>query len=531
MFSSSASELEALKEVALGKKPSLGQSAEFCYMLTRNGPTDHTAAYVYLSDPFIRRLTGPALKIAQMRRLQAKAELEALSAGDLLYRLDHRQAAPDLQTLLDGGYAPALSDPGTLKWENSIATDPTWGTAANLNSLTTQLPTAVTALEKKAYDQYRDQYERFWRQFFDPIAIRVDLKPEQEVETTVFILPLINSSIYNQVREVFRNQAGSPPLRRPVIEPAPIAMISMNLSEDMWIDFLDGVSEVVEDQLGINLPIWEQIGPGLHFGLADSNSVITFGSGELMNLFSAGRNLRGNEMLFVPLFGSLLTRPVVVALDLEDPKAARQALNSMVTGNLMQEQGFMDLNIDLVKITGEDRWLLRIQVGDVLFFTLGMEIQDRYLVFSNLPLNYHPKVTGSETLPVKDASLLLQPGAINETGPGFEASALDQARQQALAGLGVLNHYYMAGFSSLADALAESRRLFGYAPVHPSPGEFIWTERGPESSVFGSIWDHLQPPLDQVEPLGLLPQTEKVEVSMQLENEGLRTRLIWKGKK
>ncbi|WFB35599.1 hypothetical protein P3T73_15715 [Kiritimatiellota bacterium B12222] len=530
MFSSNAEELNLLKHVALGTTSNLGESAEFRYMLTQNSPTEHTAAYVYMSDPFIRRLTGPALKIAQMRRLQAKAEMEALSAGDLLYRMDHRKEAPDLQTLIDEGYAPAPTDLQNLVWANAIATNATWGTAANLNSLSSLLPSEVTMVEKGAYDQYRNRYQRFWRQFFDPIAIRVDLKPEQEVETTIFILPLINSSIYDQVRGIFRNQPGTPPMQRPVIEPAPIAMMSINLSEELWIEFLDGVSEVVEDQLGMNLPIWEQLGPGLHFGLADSNSVITFGSGELMGLFSAGSNMFNDEMLLLPLIGSLLTRPVVMAIDLQDPEASRRAMRSMETGVLMQENGFLDLHVNLIQITGADRWLLRIQVGDVLFFTLSMEIQDRYLVFSNLPLNYHPRVIGSENTQIKDASLLLQPGAINETGPGFKASALDQAREQSLAGLDVLNMYYMAGFTSLEDAMAESKRLFGYVPVHPAPGEFIWTEHGPRSSIFGGIYDSQQPPLDQVDTTGLLPQTERVEVSMQLENEGLRTRLTWKGK-
>ncbi|MDF3131227.1 hypothetical protein P0Y35_18630 [Kiritimatiellaeota bacterium B1221] len=530
IFSTQASELELIQQILQGNGNSLGRSAEFRYMLTQCAPTDETAAYVYLSDPFIRRLTGPALKIAQMRRLQAKARLEQFSAGDLLYRMDHRTAAPDLQTLVEQAYLPPSADIGNLQWKNSVATDPIWGSANHLPTLTGNLPEKVTHQEKKAYDNYRERYERFWRQFFDPIAVRVDLKPEQEVETTLFILPLINSSIYDNIRTFFRNQEGSAPLQRPVIDPAPIAMMSLNLSEELWIDFLEGVSDVVEDQLGMNLPIWEQLGPGLHVGLADSNSVITFGSGELMHLFGASTNMRGNEMLFLPLFGSLLTRPVVVAMDLQDPEAARRALRSLVTGTLMDDEGWLGLNVNLVKITGEDKWLLRIALEDMLFFTLSMEIQDRYLVFSNLPLNYHPTVTGSEALNFRDASVLLQPDAIQETGPGFEASALDQARKQALAGLGVLNLYYMAGFDSLEDAMATSQRLFGYVPVHPSPGEFIWTERGPESTVFGSITDTQQPPLDQVDTTGLFPQTEKVEVSMQLENEGLRTRVLWKGK-
>jgi hypothetical protein len=530
MIGSSAPELNRILQTQATPLNSLGASAEFRYMLTQCGPTDQTAAYVYLSDPFIRRLTGPALKIAQMRRLQAVAELEALSAGDLLYRMDHLQSAPDIQTLIENGYAPAPRRLKELSWQDGVATDATWGSAANPVSLSGLLPGEVSAAEKTAYDQYRDQYERFWRQFFDPIAVRVDIKPENEVETTVFILPLIHSSIYDTVRRFFPTDHHLAPGNAPQISPAPIAQMSLHLSEDMWIDFLEGIANVVERQLGLELPIWEQIGPGIHMGLADADAIITFGSGELMNLFSAGNNIRGNDMLFVPLIGSLFTRPVYIAIDLQDPVAAREALRGMVTGQLIEQNGFLDLSVNLVKITDADRWLIRLRLGDLLFITLSMEVQGDYLVFSNLPLSYAPQVTGSIPLPLRDATLTLHPEAIHETGPGFATSSLDKAREQAMAGLGVLNLYYMAGMRSLEEALAASQKRFGYVPVHPSPGEFKWTEAGPVSSVFGSLYSSEQPPLDQLDIPGLLPRTQRVDISMQLENEGLRTRLLWKGK-
>ena len=265
-------------------------------------------------------------------------------------------------------------------------------------------------------------------------------------------------------------------------------------------------------------------------GLADADAIITFGSGELMNLFSAGNNIRGNDMLFVPLIGSLFTRPVYIAIDLQDPVAALEALRGMVTGQLIEQNGFLDLSVNLVKITDADRWLIRLRLGDLLFITLSMEVQGDYLVFSNLPLSYAPQVTGSIPLPLRDATLTLHPEAIHETGPGFATSSLDKAREQAMAGLGVLNLYYMAGMRSLEEALAASQKRFGYVPVHPSPGEFKWTEAGPVSSVFGSLYSSEQPPLDQLDIPGLLPRTQRVDISMQLENECLRTLLLWKGK-
>ncbi|MFT5130933.1 MAG: hypothetical protein ACI8W8_004566, partial [Rhodothermales bacterium] len=50
--------------------------------------------------------------------------------------------------------------------------------------------TQVSKSEAKAYESYVANYSRFWRQFFDPIAIRLDDLGPRELELEVFILPL-----------------------------------------------------------------------------------------------------------------------------------------------------------------------------------------------------------------------------------------------------------------------------------------------------------------------------------------------------
>ncbi|MCC5845930.1 MAG: hypothetical protein JJU05_16910 [Verrucomicrobia bacterium] len=74
------------------------------------------------------------MKIGQYRRLHARAELEQLAAGHLLYQLDRRESAPDLQTLIESGYAPAPrhTPTETLAWDDGVAASPVWGTAARM---------------------------------------------------------------------------------------------------------------------------------------------------------------------------------------------------------------------------------------------------------------------------------------------------------------------------------------------------------------------------------------------------------------
>jgi hypothetical protein len=75
-------------------KGSLGRSDEFLYMLQQMGVQDSTEAYFYLSDSFIRQLVSAEVKVAQLRRMQARAEMEMLVAGALLYLLDGHKTVP-----------------------------------------------------------------------------------------------------------------------------------------------------------------------------------------------------------------------------------------------------------------------------------------------------------------------------------------------------------------------------------------------------------------------------------------------------
>lgn len=103
---------------------SLGQSAEFRYMLTQLPLTEKTRAYAYFSDPFIRRLVGPEVKLAQLRRLQARSQLESISAAALLYQVDGHSKPPTLETLRTLGYLPALPPPDCA-WTTACAPTPT----------------------------------------------------------------------------------------------------------------------------------------------------------------------------------------------------------------------------------------------------------------------------------------------------------------------------------------------------------------------------------------------------------------------
>lgn len=511
-------------------KGGLGKLAEFRYMLTQCGPGPDTRVFAYLSDPFIRRLTGPAVKIAQHRRLRARADLERLHAGALLHRQDTGEAAESLETLLESKYVAPLSlvKPEDLAFDQGVATHPDWGRVGRMPTLLDNMPESATSLEAAAYKEYRQRYERFWRQFFDPIAVNLESPGPETYRAEIFVLPLINSSIYDRLRQVLSTDGPVKPLARPAITPAPIAMLSLNPGEDAWLDMIEGLSDLFTDSLGVDLPVWEHLGPGLHLGIADSDSILTFGTGGLAGLFSSNRTPRGTDMMMIPMVASLFTRPTVLAVELDQPDVALEKMRRMRTGSGWKT-GWGGFKVNLTRIAGRDRWLLRFSMEELLFLTFSLEVQDGYLVVSNLPMTYRPRVEGRLDPSLHHAAARFDPAAAEQTRRAFAVAALDRARDGAYKGLGVLHAFHWSGVSTLEDALAQCATLFGFAPVHPAPGRFVDTPEGPESDTFGHLFEGRQPELEDIdEPFGLFPVLQKLDVAMQLEHEGFRGRITWK---
>ena len=114
--------------------------------------------------------------------------------------------------------------------ELGLAYSKSHGPLPDMKSLQETPVENVTPEEAEAYRRYVENYSRYWRQFFDPIAVRLDDTPAGELELTTFILPLIDSSIYTRLRGFLAEEDDSRPLLVPKIEPTPVLQFSVNLT-------------------------------------------------------------------------------------------------------------------------------------------------------------------------------------------------------------------------------------------------------------------------------------------------------------
>jgi len=531
LISTRRSELRsALALRASAGEGSLGRSKEFRAMLMQLPLRETSRGYLYFSDPFLRRLTGPEVKIGQLRRVLARGQLEAISAGALLHQLDHPNRKAGLQSLLKAGYVPQIrSDLAEVRLGDDQQTvSTTYGTPSSMKSLLELPVDRVTPTEAGAYATYRQNYERFWRQFFDPIAVRFDQTGVDSFEVETFILPLIDSSIYAGFREGIQTAESGLVMHVPVLHPEPVAVISANLTESTWVEFLDDIDDWLIRFLGLRSGLLDQLGPSLHLALADGDPIINTGSGDLLGSFSAGGLRMDNEMFTIPAIVALLTRPSSLLVEVKDREIVRHALRQLPTGDLPRQGGFFAFNSALTQVDGRDEWIYSLSIGGMLKLRYGIGLQEDYLVISNLPLTHRPTIQGARKAAHNGMCLRLAPRAAELLLPSLFAATVENQRHAALEGLGMLYPLVECGIDGPTQASALHEHLFGFAPLHPPGGRFQVENGTLTSSRFGHPGKVRQPAYAAGDrDFGVMRQIDALELSIQFERDGLRAQCNW----
>jgi hypothetical protein len=516
----------ALGLIRANGQGSLGRTSEFHYMLTKLAPAADTVAFGYLSDPFIRRLVGPATKIGQLRRMKARAELEALSAGALLYAADGHGGTPGLPDLLALGYVPeSFMVRDYALGEDLVAHSVAWGTPGGMATLLENPVDLVTEDEQKAYGDYVEAYNRFWRRYFDPIAVRLDGNAEKGYELTTFILPLLDSQMYSQLRELLPNGEGGAVLRVPQLSPAPVLMLSLNLGEKGWREVVKDFGAQMLEQLGIEGALLDYLGPSVHFAIYDADPVICLGSGDVLGAFGGAGAFGRGEMLAIPLVLSLATRPTQIAVELTDEDTVRDILRRVALGRRPEDH---DVSIEFYGVGDGDSWTGSFGLAGLVKVRFGVEIRNGYLIISNIPWLGETTVANVGQADLNAAMLQVFPGAVREQLPGLFTSAMEGARAAAMHGLGHVEPFVVAVAASPDEAGELHKKLFGFAPRHPDGGRWVLQDGHAASSEFGTWWRQRQPAYHpEAGDFGLLGGLGTLSVNTQFEDDGLRVTCRW----
>ncbi len=507
-------------------KGSLGNSSEFLYMQQQLTIGDQTRAYLYFSDPFIRRLVSPAVKVAQLRRMEARAEMEILAAGAMLYLLDGHRHVPGKQQLIDRGYVPRYLEKRDYTISDElIVSSEEFGTIADLTPLQPDAVTHVSESESSAYAGFVDNYTNYWRQFFDPIAIRLDEVGENAFEMQSFILPLLDSRVYGEVRDALVTNSTASELAIPSVTPAPSMMLSLNVNDDLRVGLSQGLADMLVEYTSVDPEIFDSIGSGIHLAVQDSTPIVALGGGDVWGAVSKEMlNLEGFDS-FVPFMASVATQPSTIMIELTDPGKVQQFLSEAVVSRA-EDGGDGELH----KVQDREAWIYTYNVMDIVQIHLRLEIQDRYLLISNLPWTTAVSVGPALATPLNGAQLTLDLSRVDKQLPALHTKIFTDYRAAAVDGMGYIYPLIAAGVAdSVGQAVDRHREIFGFSPVHPSHGAWLWRDSYLESTEFGTAQRPVQPGFTEGDrDFGLFPELSRISVNMQLEDTGLRAIVSWK---
>jgi len=208
ILSNSAEACKRVIDAIEGRGPRLADEPDMRYMLARDaGQHD---AFAFIGDRFVASVVGPQQKIQQARRMRAGAELASPGYAALLFGWMKGRAPASTKELIDAGVLRAEelahADGSAIEFTPGTAARSPWGRTDALRPRI-ELPAVeeVTEAERQAYDRFSQEYQHYWRQFIDPIAVRLDF--EGDVATIdVRVLPLIEGTNYRDIEQVVGNQ-------------------------------------------------------------------------------------------------------------------------------------------------------------------------------------------------------------------------------------------------------------------------------------------------------------------------------------
>ncbi|MBI5431195.1 MAG: hypothetical protein HZA52_00005 [Planctomycetes bacterium] len=194
-ISNSPAALRRIADAAAGKTPTLAGAEEYVWFRNRyeRGEPGESALIV-LSDATIRRWAGPRARIGDSRRVRAAAamaEIQARHLDDLVAgRLVDGASAADAEFRVSEDFL----------WSKDGVRSATWGTLKFLTPIGELDVEKVGESEKRAYESFRETFQRRWSAAFDPIAVRLSFDAAK-LGADATIMPLTAATEYRELRD------------------------------------------------------------------------------------------------------------------------------------------------------------------------------------------------------------------------------------------------------------------------------------------------------------------------------------------
>ena len=179
-----------------GDIPSLAQADDLKYC---NAVLDHQRdGFCYLSEAFISKMVFPTYRINAARRKTTIDGLVERQYAVLAYRTIADRWPDSFAQMEEDNYLGSEVDSSEYLIDAQGRVEhKVWGSLWNLKALSEVPVERVSKYEKLRYDDFREDYDRLWTRFFDPVGVAFEVKEELRFHT--IILPLVNSREYGML--------------------------------------------------------------------------------------------------------------------------------------------------------------------------------------------------------------------------------------------------------------------------------------------------------------------------------------------
>lgn len=480
----SAEQVKRLQEVAEKKGHALGATDEYRFFRHRYPLDAEESAYLFISDACLRQWAGPKVRIAASRRSRAIAALAKLTSG-----------------VIEGGVLSQEFEPllGKVSQVGQLVVSERYGNLGFLTPISEVAVTKVSAMEKRAYDRWLQGYERGWARFFDPIAMRFELKKGRE-ELDMTILPLRVDSDYQD----FVDLAGKAILSKASQTVPGESLLHFAMAVDHESEFFKQANVGLIDflpALRVNPLGW--MGESLSFTMGDS---------------LAWRSELDEEML--------ADLPVLLRIDVQSQLKLALFLTAV--------KGSMELSSpDLVswetRKHGDRKYVAVIGDRD----EMGLDIS---IYYAALPTALMVSLNEDMLKRALDREATFERGVkgegqlFAETSPDFlrvlgemsDSQSLDDRRRGlSWSALPILNEWYLT--RSAKDPVAFHEARFASQMTCPGGLGYRWNEA--DLTMESLAYGHPGRPRDEAKPLEILKKFQTMEMVASFEEGGMRMKV------
>ena len=484
--------LKRIEQVVKGEEPSLASLDEFKFFRQRYPLGAEETAYLFLSDPTIRRWAGPRVRIAASRRIRATAALGELTSR----KIDGEGGEEMYDSLL-----------GKSDSSGAVVRSEVFNTLGFLTPVSELEFTTVTPAEAAAYERWRNGYENGWALAFDPIGIRLKLD-EKSRALDLTLMPLTVGSDYRDWIEV----TGTKPPEKGAIEAhrESLAFLSFAIdSESKTFREFGEWSQSMIPALKVKPLAW--VGDSISLYLDDGFFWKALQTGDTEELLSS-------NYLRLPIGIRIDSRSSVrLAVFLSGLRAfIDQSAPDLLT---WQQRKHGDQTYLAVLSSGEDDPSMQ---GGVFYAAMKgallLSLDEKVLQHA-IDREKGIKTTG------RHVQAEVNPQFLHGLGGAFGSTLLERQRLESWAAIPVLNEWHRLAADT--DPVVYHASHFQENIYCPGGEGYRWNEsaRTMESVTFGYPGD----PRGEEVGLAIAQKFSRITAGLTFEDDGLRLRLDMDG--